>query len=75
MAKQIKKDEILKKEVVEELKEVKEIVVEKPKPFSMQWAIKWFRWPAFLQNNTFGKWKWNNMGGSSAPRRAAGRWR
>lgn len=74
MVKQIKKDEVPKKEVAEELKEVEEVVVEKPKPFSMQAKIGWFRWPAFLQDNTFSR-KWNNRGGSQAPKRAAGRWR
>gem|GEM_PF-3029235 len=34
MAKQIKKDEDIKEKIIEEVKE--EVVVEKPKPFSMQ---------------------------------------
>lgn len=72
MAKQTKKEELDKEKTIEEVKE--EVVVEKPKPFSMQAKISWFRWPSFLQDNTFSR-KWNNRGGSQAPKRAAGRWR
>lgn len=71
MVKQINKEEEIKEELNEEKKEV---AAEKPKPFSMQWKVGWFRWPAFLQDNTFSR-KWNTRGGSSAPKRSAGRWR
>jgi len=72
MAKQIKKDEDIKEKIIEEVKE--EVVVEKPKPFSMQAKVGWFRWPAFLQDTTFSR-KWNTRWWSSAPKRSAGRWR
>lgn len=63
-------------EDIDETSEETEVVVEKPKVVVPKVPIGWFRWPAFLNPNNFGKWKWVSGGGNSRTRpRAAGRGR